>query len=216
MPVGLRRGKVSCCCHGTISGCAQGLALLGAALGSRTDSDRGAFPSCSTSGPSGRGLWRAGVTCARVGVLHVPRALAPGAFALDCFCHGGGNQAPCETFPVPPALLLLFLQPSHFMSCEEKLKPCHPPHCLAVRAAAAVCSGCPGSRALELPRGTQRRRLRAVLVLLGGAAAPAALLGCPVSPAWSCSAMEAVGAAFFQLRGGVPCARREGTGALPH
>lgn len=63
-----------------------------------------------------------GVICARAGVLHVPHALIPGAFLpCDSFCHGGRNQRPCETFPVPPALLPLFLQPSKLMSCEEKL-----------------------------------------------------------------------------------------------
>lgn len=161
MPAGLRRGKVSCCCSGTISGCAQGLAPLSAALGSRTDCARGAFPPCSTSGPSGGGLWRAGgPSVPGWGSCMCPVLWLQERLPCDSFCHGSRNQTPCETFPAPPAVLLLFLQPSNLMSCEEKLQPCPLPHCPAGGVAATVSSGCLASRALELvmPLGRQRRK----------------------------------------------------------
>lgn len=122
----------------------------------------------------------------------------------DSFCHGGRNQAPCEPVPVPPALLPLFLQPSNLMSCEEKLKPCPPPPCLAVVVAATVCSGYLVSRALELvvPLRRQRRKPQRVLVLLGGGSCPSTSAGASHVPSVELLCNGGVGAGFFGLRWG--------------
>lgn len=98
------KGKVSCCCDGTISGSAQGLAAR-CRLGEK-DCDKGTLPSCSSSGPSGGG----GHLCQGGGLACAP-------------CSDSGRVCPV----IPSAVGAEAKRPvRHSLSCSATLFPTTP------------------------------------------------------------------------------------------